>query len=280
MKAAKFNADTPIGRIIMPYGEAGVGKTVSVFKSAPLPLAYLAGEPRPYRISARAAERPELIENKTWFPFEYTTWSECLDFILTHDFTKYATVVFDGLSHVMIGDLAESIAENSFEAQLRDLEGSNLAKDKKDKNIKELKSLINRNKLSQEGYGAISPEMSRLFKGLGLIAQQGALVIITARLAEYPKWNREMSAAPSLKGQEFSRHFAGFCDLIGLVEDRFQTPEGGGKPRKVFPPKISFECDVDQQFVHKFTGIRPKKGDVPVDIVRIPLDFTRIMNEF
>ena len=287
MKAAKYDPDASIGRIVLPYGETGVGKTVSIFASAPLPLAYLAGEPRPYRMSARAAERKELIEDETWFPFEYTTWSELLDFIFTNDFTKYATVALDGLSHIMIGDLAETIAEKSFEAQLQDLEGSTVAADIKNKAIKELKSIINRNKLSLEGYGAISPEMSRLFKGLGLIAQQGKLVIITAKLQEYPKWDRTASAAPSLKGQEFAKHFAGFCDLIGLVEERFEVskdkngnPIQGDKPRKVFPPKISFECPADQTFIHKFTGVRPKKGGAPVELVRIPLDFKRIMDEF
>ena len=276
MKSPKKIPNT-IGKIVMIYGEPAVGKTVTAFASAPLPMAYLAGESRDYRISVKSAiedaGRVELVEGKTWFPYEYSTWDDSLDFIYTHDFSPYATVMYDGLSHVMIGDLAEFIAQNSFEAQLMDLSGSKLPADIKEKQMKELKGIINRNKLSQEGYGAICPEMSRLFKGLGRIAQQGKLVIVTALLSEYPKWDLTMTAAPSFKGREFAQHFAGFCDLIGLVEHQYK--DGG----KVFPPIVSFEHPQEKNFVAKFTGVRPRKDGKPVKVVRMELDFNRIATE-
>ena len=73
-----------------------------------------------------------------------------------------------------------------------------------------------------------------------------ALVIVTALLAENPKWNRELAAAPALKGKEFPTNFPGFFDLIGLVQTRVN-----GEGDIVYPPAVHFKSE-DDSFLAKF----------------------------
>ena len=92
----------------------------------------------------------------------------------------------------------------------------------------------------------------------------GKVVIVTALLQENPKWNRELAAAPALKGREFPVNMPGFFDLIGLVESR---TDGDGK--LIYPPRVRFQSP-DDSFVAKFTGAGNKTQG--------PLDITKILN--
>jgi hypothetical protein len=90
----------------------------------------------------------------------------------------------------------------------------------------------------------------------------GKIVIVTALLLENPKWNRELSAAPALKGREFPTNMPGFFDLIGLVE-----PRTNGDGRVLYPPMVRFQS-ADDSFVAKWTGAG-KKTQGPMDIRKI-----------
>jgi len=96
-------------------------------------------------------------------------------------------------------------------------------------------------------------------------------VICTARLAERPKWNRSLAAAPALMGQEFSKSMDGFFDYIGYIEP-WEVPtdkEGHELPPpplgastadtwKYYAPLISFNPNDD--YLAKWTGCMPPKG--------------------
>ena len=91
---------------------------------------------------------------------------------------------------------------------------------------KRRKPIVSQAKMSMEGYGGLSSQMFRLMKTIGRLSEAGKIVIVTALLQENPKWDRELAAAPALKGREFPTSMPGFFDLIGLVESRV---DGNGK---------------------------------------------------
>jgi hypothetical protein len=90
----------------------------------------------------------------------------------------------------------------------------------------------------------------------------GKVVIVTALLQENPRWNRELSAAPALKGREFPANMPGFFDLIGLVQTRTD-----GKGNVVYPPLVRFQSP-DGSFLAKFTG-KGTRTEGPLDISKI-----------
>jgi hypothetical protein len=109
-----------------------------------------------------------------------------------------------------------------------------------------------RAKMSQEGYGTLGSSMLRFTQALAKLSQQGRTIVCLARTESNPKYNRNYSTGPALKGQEYSKHFAGFFDFIGLVEQRSKDD------KVVYPPAVSFESD--GSFLAKWTGITPEGG--------------------
>ena len=134
-------------------------------------------------------------------------------------------------------NLSDEILDESFEAM-----------DKK----KIEKELTMRVKLSQEGYGSLSGNTLRLTNALTRLSLLGITVICIARAESAPKFNRALAAAPSFKGREYTKYFAGFFDFIGYVEDRVVDGQ------VVYPPSVSFQGD--GSFVCKWSGIQPKGG--------------------
>jgi len=244
-------ADLPkTGRIVLIYGEPGVGKTTAIFASALEPVWCAAFEPRNPRESIEVSGRP----NADIDIAEYSDWYGFMDYLADFkNFERYNTLAFDSLSYLMNSLLAKEIEDESFEAR--------------EEKEKVYKVLINQAKMSQEGYGGLSSQMSRMMNLLGQYAKAGKTIILTALLAENPKWNRELAAAPALKGREFPLYLPGYCDLIGLV-----TPRVDADSNKVFPPLVQFESP-DGSFMAKYTGKRPPKGKYPMG----PLDFTKIL---
>ena len=127
---------------------------------------------------------------------------------------------------------------------------------------REVKPLVNRTKMSLEGYGGLASHMFRLTAALGRLSQMGKVVIVTALLAENPKWNRDLAAGPALKGKEFPVNMPGFFDLIGLVE-----PSVDSDGNIVYPPLVRFQSS-DDSFVSKFTG-KGEKTQGPLNITKI-----------
>jgi hypothetical protein len=163
------------------------------------------------------------------------------------NFDKYTSIVVDSFSHLTL-NLSSEIENQAFEARTM--------------KERETKPLISQTKMSLEGYGGLASHMFRLTAALGRLSQAGKVVIVTALLAENPKWNRELAAAPALKGREFPVNMPGFFDLIGLVEPRTDS-EG----KIVYPPRVRFQSP-DDSFTAKFTGAGTKTQG-PLDIVKI-----------
>jgi hypothetical protein len=235
------------GRMIMAYGGTGVGKTTSFLQSSPEPVIYIQTEPRSLKPSLDAAGRPDLDIDVA----VYEDWAGLMEFVTTAgNFERYRTVIVDSYSHLMSVGLSSEIEDQAFEAR--------------SEKERQVKPLVSQTKMSQEGYGGLASHMFRLTAALGRLSQAGKVVIVTALLSENPKWNRELAAAPALKGREFPVNMPGFFDLIGLVEPRV---DGDGKI--IYPPRVRFQSP-DDSFVAKFTGAGTKTQG--------PLDINKILN--
>ena len=233
------------GWLILLYGGPGVGKTTSILQTAKPPIIYIQTEPRSLKPSLDAAGRFDLDIDVA----VYEDWAGLIVYVTNlNNFERYATVVIDSYSHLMSVGLSTEIEDQAFEAR-----------DAKEKLVKPLAS---QTKLSQEGYGVLSSLMFRLTAALGRLSRLGKIVIVTALLQENPKWNRELAAAPALKGREFPVNMPGFFDLIGLVESRTD-----GEGRIIYPPRVRFQSP-DDSFVAKWTGVG-SRTEGPLNITKI-----------
>jgi hypothetical protein len=245
MKVLNKDKLSSTGRLMMIYGPTGVGKTVSLIQTSPKPIMWIQTEARSLVPSIEAAGRDDLDLDIAI----YEDWEQLMEFIAKPDnFQRHKTVVVDSFSHLMSIGLSMQIEDQAFEAR--------------SEKEKAVKSLTSKTKLSQEGFGTLSSWMFRLTAALGRLSQLGKLVIVTALLQETPKWNRELSAAPALKGREFPVNMPGFFDLIGMVEPR-ADPDGN----IIYPPRVSFESP-DGSFVAKYSGAGNKRQG-PLNIKKI-----------
>jgi hypothetical protein len=247
MKILARHALALYGWLILIYGPTGVGKTTSLLKTAPDPIMVIQTESRSLKPSLDATGRSDLDIDVA----VYEDWAGLIAFVANpKNFERYATVIVDSYSHLMSVGLSTEIEDQAFDAR-----------SEKEKAVKPLAS---QTKLSQEGYGALSSLMFRITAALGKLSQAGKIVIVTALLQENPRWNRELAAAPALKGREFPVNMPGFFDLIGLVQ-----PRQDGEGRIVYPPMVRF-ASPDDSFVAKWTGAGTRTQG--------PLDISKILN--
>jgi hypothetical protein len=233
------------GRMIMIYGGTGAGKTTSVLQSSPDPIFYIQTEPRTLQPSIKAASRPDLRLKVG----VYETYPDLMGVVNNLDnFKGSNTLVVDSLSQLVAVSIPSEITNEAFEA--------------KSERDRQIKPLVSTTKLSIEGYGALSSTMFRLTSALGRISQAGKIVVCTALLQENPRYNRELAAAPLLKGREYPAAMPGYFDLIGLVTSRVN--EAG---EVIYPPRVQFQSP-DDSFVAKFTGTG-NKTQGPLDISKI-----------
>jgi hypothetical protein len=226
------------GDLMFIYGESGVGKSVSALQTAPLPILYIMSEPRDVTKFLIAADRKG-SEDKIDFTF-YTNWDEMMEFVNTPDnFKDYQAIIVDSISHLIAINLSNEIKDENYA----------ILDDKK----KLEKGLTYQTKMSQEGYGTLAEQMLRFTQSVSLLAMKGKTVVLLARQDQNPKFNRALSAGPTLKGLEYAKHFAGFCDYIGYVEPRVDE-EG----TNVYPPFVSFEPN--GSYMAKWTGATPPGG--------------------
>jgi hypothetical protein len=234
------------GKFVLIYSEAGVGKTTSGLQSLPKPLAYIRTEPRDPMDNIQAAGANfsdiDVIDCLNWMDLLDTLRKPAL-------FEKYRSVMLDSLSYLMNVSLSTEIEMEAF--------------DSREEKEKRMKPLVSSAKMSQEGFGGLSSQMNRLMNLLGKLSADGKFVVITCLLQNNPKWDRELSAAPALKGREFPTNLPSYCDLIGLVEHRYDA-EGN----KLYPPLVRFE---GEGFTCKFSGVMPagKKAAGPLDFKKI-----------
>lgn len=185
-----------------------------------------------------------------------TTWDDMLRFVTSDIYNQTAflssikSIVVDSYSYLMNVVLSNEIEDEIFNT-----------KDAKEKLVK---PLINKAKLSLEGYGGMAAQMVRCTKALQKLSLTGKIVVITALLEENPKWDRDLAAAPRFKGREFSGDMPGLFDLIGLVRKRFDD-----QGNTMFPPHVAFE---GSGFLCKFTGVK-----APGAVAQGALDFGKIL---
>lgn len=251
------------GRMLWIYSDPGVGKTTSVLKSAPRPIIYLACEPRNPSENIRIAE----LGKDDILILIPETWQDLLDTIsnmimhpegFPNDVRNYKTLFVDGVSHLMNVFLSNELEDESFDAR-----------DAKDKLIK---PLINSAKLSLEGYGGLASQMHRFTKLIGRLSAQGMVVIVASLAKTQPKWDRDISVGPNLKGKEFPLDMPGSFDIIGWVQTR--RDEAG---RIVYPPIVSFR--EGEGYMAKFCGLRKGGLQGPLDVGKILAFRDKMMGE-
>jgi len=239
------------GNLLLVYAIAGGHKTCTCIQTAPDPITLLTAEGRKIGTSIVAINRPDL-KMKVGV---YSGFDDLIETIHTPDkFEGTKTIILDSLTHLMLVHLAQEVLQENFEA-------------KSDKEKDEIsKALTQQVKLSMEAYGTLSGQMNRLMRGLQGLTMAGYDVVCTARMADRPKWNRSLSAAPALMGQEFSKSMDGFFDFIGYIEP-WEVPEDIEMPKlgsttaetwNYYAPLISFNPNDD--YLAKWTGAMGPKG--------------------
>lgn len=242
------------GNLMLVYSMAGGHKTCTTIQTAEDPITYLTAEGRKIKTSLVAINRPDL-KMKIGI---YQGFDDLIDTIYDHKrFDGTKTIILDSLTHLMLVHLSQEILQENFES-------------KSEKEREEmLKALTQQVKMSVEAYGTLSGQMNRLMRGLQGLTMAGYDVVCTARLADRPKWNRSLSAAPALMGQEFSKSMDGFFDAIGYIEpwEAPELPEGKSIPTigspiaetwSYYAPLISF--NPNEEYMAKWTGVMPPKG--------------------
>jgi len=241
------------GNLLLAYGMAGCGKTATVIQTAQDPIVYITAEGRKISTTKAAINRPDL-KMKVGI---YEDFDNLIETCMNPDkFVGAKTIFLDSLTHLMMVHLSLEILQENFEARTA----------KEQDEIQ--KALTAQVKLSMEGYGTLSGQMNRLMRALQKLTMSGYDVVCSARLTDRPKWNRALTAAPALMGQEFSKAMDGFFDFIGLLTpadiDTDLEPLGPDATTadtwKRFAPMVSFNTNED--YLAKWTGAMPPKGIV------------------
>lgn len=242
------SSDKDEGNFCGWYGKSGVGKSATILQTAPDPILWIIAERGQVDLTIKAINRPN-IKLKVAY---YEGWDDLLEFVYNKaNFAKIKSVLFDSGTHVMCIKLSDEILGENYDAM--------------DKSKVE-KELTMRVKMSQEGYGTLSKQMTRLMIGFEELTKIGIDVHITFRDQENPKWNRELACAPALSGKEFGKDMKGFFDFLGMLESNIDD-----NGRIIYPPLVS--CDDDGSFLSKWTGIKPPGG-----VIRKPFNVQKILD--
>jgi len=249
MKYRDLSEETT-GVFALIYGPTGVGKTVSSLKSLPKPCLYYECDPK--GVDRTLTGNVDFKGIKRGHPESYEDLRDDISKNIPNIAETYKSMFVDGLSFFMNIELLGQIQRETGEAQIFD------SKDR---------PLVNQARTDKTGYGALAALMNR-FSGLcGKVAAQGVIVVIASLQADDPKWNRELSAGPSLAGKEFPKNMPGFFDLIGRVEKMGKDKDGA----QIYPPKVYFESDEEDSFMARWSGPCLKEPF-------LPLNWKRIMN--
>ena len=241
------------GNLLLVYGMAGSGKTSTVLQTAQDPIVYLTAEGRKISTTLAAINRPDLKMKVE----VYEGFDDLIETCMEVDrFKGCKTIFLDSLTHLMLVHLSLEILQENYEAKTQK---------EQDELLKALTSQV---KLSMEAYGVLSGQMNRLMRALQKLTMAGYDVVCSARLTDRPKWNRALTAAPALMGQEFSKAMDGFFDFIGLLTpqdidddlEKLPTDAKTADTWKRFAPLVSF--NTNEEYLAKWTGAMPPKGIV------------------
>lgn len=243
------------GNLLLVYSITGAGKTVTVLQTCEDPVAYLTAEGRKISTSMAAIARPDI----KMLVGVYTDFNDLIETCMNvPKFEKIGakTIFFDSITHLMTVHLAHEILDENFNAK---------TPKEQDEISKQLTMQV---KMSQEAYGTLSGQMTRLMRAFQNLTMSGFDVVVSARSDDRPKWNRELSNGPALMGKEFSKSLDGFFDFICMLEPDDRDPEikgdlpGKGATTaemwKYYAPYASYNANDD--YLAKYTGVITIKG--------------------
>jgi len=250
------------GCLLLLYGLSNVGKTTSVFQSAPGRILVILAEGRePYENIEVSGRSPEDIDDWT-----YDTFDELMEFISNpeQNLKDYKTIFFDSISHGMLV-LGHEVSDQAYQERVKESKGE------------VTKALSGQAKRSKESYGTMGDWTSRLVATLQkLTLVHNKYVIISARVNETPDWNTAWSMMPLYEGQMYGKNADGMYDKIGYVTTAWKcdkdeqgnnilNPDGSYQNmRPDYPPNISFEHEKAQV---KWSGKRMEKmRDIKLDL--------------
>ncbi len=186
---------------------------------------------------------------------------------------KYSGILLDGFTQLMINACEQINADRKIREEEKLKAGNKL------KEGEELERNMYDVKMSVEAYGSLAENMLRAMNPITRFSQGGIPVIMTSLLAENPKWNRALAAAPAMRGRQFPIDFQGMCDYIGYVDRYHKKDSETGKKKLTYPPLVWFEPNPDMNILCKWTGKRynPTANDSDDFIMMFPLNFAKMM---
>ena len=234
MREYTLDSKEEIGTCVLIYGEPAAGKTGALI-TLPDPLCIISVEPRdPRRTLNSVASAMDIdIKKKKITILEPDSFDEALEYLNTLDEEyragegKFKSIAFDSLTFEQ-SKFRQDLEDSRYEKE------TNLVKDTKKSRYK---TLVDRFRLEYNDWSGLGSMMMRLTYVLNRISRYGVYTVATATLMQYPKWDRELSAAPAFKGSEYGSVFSGYFDFIGLVRKQ----EG----KEPYPPIVSFVSDGD-----------------------------------
>jgi len=239
------------GRMLLLYGETGVGKTQSILQTIPKPCLWIPLERKDAKKNYSMAVEIAGLKKSDIMIAKYEDWQDTMDFLYNPENTqKFASIFVDGLTHLMFIDMMQEIENQS-------LEGMKKNRDLMDK-IKD-KPLAYIVKGGQENYGTLNTVTIRMLEALTELSLGGKCIVFSALLDENPKWNRELSASPLIAGKAFAKSIPVFFGTIGLVVPI--TKDG----KVTYPPGVKLRSD-DDSFMARYTGHPDSKTNVRLDI--------------
>ncbi len=235
--------------MVMIYGEAGVGKSTTCLGSLPEPILNIYTEDRDPYTSVAGLER-EIDFN----PISPENNQDLIDYLngmvdeVEAGTCKYKSIMFDSLSFWMNIKLYGEMVDQTNKAGV--FKKSN-------------RPLVDGVRADEALYGGLAERMQRLIKPLKMMAQKGLVVVTIAYLAEHPKWDRSLAAAPNFIGRAWNTNYEQHYDVIGLVKNRVDKDSN-----IVYPPMISLKSP-NGDFVCKWTGRNIKGNSYPLDFKRM-----------
>ncbi len=259
------NIEEQQGNLLLFYSPPGAGKTSTILQTCNDPVDYLTAEMRKISTTVKAINRPDLRMRVGI----YEGFEDCIETVYdVKRFEGARTVFVDSFTHLMAAHLAFEILDENYNSKT-DAE--------KDEIIKELTTRV---KFTKEGYGSLSDNMLRLMNGLQKLTMSGIDVIVTARAAERPKYNKEIAYGPALSGQKFGYMMPGYFDFIGMLEAQEHGDDDPPPPYNAdiktlwsyHAPLASY--NKTEAYLAKWTGPYPPSG-----VIKRKLSVRRLLEE-
>lgn len=239
--ANSLAGDSAKARVVMVYGESGIGKSLNCI---PKKEDIGAGERVLYVQVEGNNPIPELqalgyaIDHIDVIQYAGSTWREWREFVNNaKDIAKsYRYMVIDSFTQLM---------ELTFNEIVEETKGKRSEKDKT-----KTFSMGDEVKAEQADYGAIGQHMIRFFNSLDIYKSLGVHIVFTAKLAV----NDNYVKYPMMVGKYFADKLPYYVDILGYAE-----AQGLSEDKKYRLPKVRF-FSKDGDFKAKMRAVDAKKA--------------------